>query len=233
MDRRAIDWKQSARHGKLLAKEYRIERDNRLVLAIDAGRSMTEPVAGMPRIDRAVAAALLLGYVGLKMNDRVSLFHFASRPRAMTPAFTHSRNFIDLQRAAAVIDYAHEESNFTLALTTLAARLKRRSLIVLFTEFTDATSADLMIRAAGKLARSHALVFVVLRDVELEDEVRRTPDAPVDIVRSNVAAAMLRDRRIVIARLQRLGADVIEAPHDAVGSRIIEAYLRIKRKGVI
>ncbi|MGM3299115.1 DUF58 domain-containing protein, partial [Bacillus cereus group sp. BC229] len=71
MDRRAIDWNASARHVKLLAKEYRVERDNRVVLAIDAGRTMAEPVGGMPRVDRAVSAALLLAYVGLKLNDRI------------------------------------------------------------------------------------------------------------------------------------------------------------------
>ncbi|WP_432768502.1 MAG: DUF58 domain-containing protein [Sphingopyxis sp.] len=231
MDRRAIDWNASARHVKLLAKEYRVERDNRVVLAIDAGRTMAEPVGGMPRVDRAVSAALLLAYVGLKLNDRISLFSFAAKPQALTPAYMHTQDFPALQRAASLIDYAHVESNFTLALTTLAARLNRRSLIILFTEFTDATSADLMIRAAGRLARKHRLLFVVIRDEEVEAEERRGPDTAADITRSNVAAAMLRDRQLVIARLQRLGVDVIEVPADAMGASAVDAYLGIKRQG--
>src|SRR3546814_12754662 len=74
MDRRAIDWNASARHVKLLAKEYRVERDNRVVLAIDSGRTMAEPVGCMPRVARAVSAALLLAYVGPTLNDRLSPF---------------------------------------------------------------------------------------------------------------------------------------------------------------
>lgn len=233
MDRRAIDWNASARHVKLLAKEYRVERDNRVVLAIDAGRTMAEPVGDMPRVDRAVSAALLLAYVGLKLNDRISLFSFAAKPQAMTPAYMHTQDFPALQRAASLIDYAHVESNFTLALSTLGATLNRRSLIILFTEFTDATSADLMIRAAGRLVKKHRLLFVVLKDEELESEERRRPATPADITRSNVAASMLRDRQLVIARLQRLGADVIEVPADTMAAGAVEAYLGIKRGGTL
>ncbi|ALH82844.1 DUF58 domain-containing protein [Sphingopyxis macrogoltabida] len=231
MDRRAIDWNATARHVKLLAKEYRVERDNRVVLAIDGGRTMAEPVGGMPRVDRAVSAALLLAYVGLKLNDRISLFSFAAKPHTLTPAYMHTQDFPALQRAASLIDYAHVESNFTLALTTLSAQLNRRSLIILFTEFTDATSADLMIRAAGRLVQKHRLLFVVIKDEEVESEERRRPESGADVTRSNVAAAMLRDRQLVIARLQRLGADVIEVPADAMGASAVDAYLGIKRAG--
>jgi len=231
MDRRAIDWNASARHVKLLAKEYRVERDNRVVLAIDGGRTMAEPVGGMPRVDRAVSAALLLAYVGLKLNDRISFFSFAAKPQTLTPAYMHTQDFPALQRAASLIDYAHVESNFTLALTTLSTQLNRRSLIILFTEFTDATSADLMIRAAGRLVKKHRLLFVVIKDEEVEAEERRRPASGADVTRANVAAAMLRDRQLVIARLQRLGADVIEVPADAMGASAVEAYLGIKRAG--
>jgi uncharacterized protein (DUF58 family) len=231
MDRRAIDWNASARHVKLLAKEYRVERDNRVILAIDAGRTMAEPVGGMPRVDRAVSAALLLAYVGLKLNDRISLFSFAARPQALTPAYLHVQDFPALQRAASRVDYAPVESNFTLALTTLSAQLNRRSLIILFTEFADATSADLMIRAAGRLAKKHRLLFVVMRDEEVEAEERRHPESAADVTRANVAAAMLADRQLVIARLRRLGADVIEVPADDMAARAVEAYLGIKRQG--
>ena len=117
------------------------------------------------------------------------------------------------------------------ALSTLGAQLNRRSLIILFTEFTDATSADLMIRAAGRLVKKHRLLFVVIRDDEVEEVERRRPESAADVTRANVAAAMLRDRQLVIARLQRLGADVIEVPADAMGASVVEAYLGIKRQG--
>ena len=59
MDRRTIDWKQSARHMKLLAKNYRSERNSQIVFAVDSGRQMCDPIAGLPRVDRCVSAMLL------------------------------------------------------------------------------------------------------------------------------------------------------------------------------
>jgi uncharacterized protein (DUF58 family) len=233
MDRRSIDWNASARHVKLLAKEYRIERDNRLVIAIDAGRTMSEPVDGMPRLDRAVSAALLLAYVALKLEDRVSLFHFAAKPGGSTPVLAHGSDFPLLQQAAARIDYAHEESNFTLALATLGAQLNRRALIVLFTEFTDPTSAELMIRAAGRMVRQHRLLCVVLKDAELESVERMEPAVAADLVRTNVAAELLRDRRLVIARLQRMGVEVVEVAHDRMSAGVLSAWMAIKKAGTL
>jgi len=42
---------------------------------------------------------------------------------------------------------------------------------------------------------------------------------------------MLRDRQLVIARLQRLGADVLEVPADTMTAGVVDAYLGIKREG--
>ena len=233
MDRRAIDWKQSARHSELLAKEFRTERNNQIVLAIDAGRGMVEPLAGVPRLDRAVSAALLTAYVALKVGDRVSLFGFAAKPQIATAAMTGASSFAALQRHAARIDYAHEETNYTLALSTLAARLDRRSLIVVFTDFTDPTSAELMVRAVGRLLERHIVLFVAMQDAELESFAAHEPNEPADVSRAITAAALLRERRIVTARLRRLGVHVIEAPHDRVSSRLLDGYLMVKRRHLL
>ena len=119
MGRRMIDWKRSARHGKLLAREFRIEQNNNIVLAIDSGRLMCEPVDGVPKVDRAVTAALLSAFIALKGGDLVGLFSFDSRPRVASGAVRGSGSFSLIQKRAAEIDYSTEETNFTLALTTL------------------------------------------------------------------------------------------------------------------
>ncbi|MEO5938158.1 MAG: DUF58 domain-containing protein [Sphingomonas sp.] len=233
MDRRAIDWKQSARHLKLHAKEYRTERNNQIVFAVDAGRQMSEPVAGVPRIDRAVAAMLLTGWVALKLGDRVALHAFDSRPRIASGLISGVGAFPELQRLAARIDYSGDETNYTYALTTLAARLTRRSMIVLFTEFTDLTSADFMIRAAARLAEKHLLMVVVLRDEELEAIVDRAPQTPDDITRAVTAAALLKDRLLALTRLRHLGAHVIESEYDRVSDRLVQGYVDLKRRNLL
>ncbi len=233
MDRRAIDWKMSARHTRLIAKEYHTERNNNIVIAIDAGRAMCEPVEGVPRVDRAVSAALLTAFVALKDGDRVGLFAFDSRPRASSRPISGARAFTTLQRVAAGIDYSDRETNYTLAIATLGGTLARRSLIVIFTEFADSISAELMLDSVGALLKRHLVLFVVLRDAELEGFTAAEPDAPDDISRAVTAASLLRERRLVLTRLRHLGAHVIETPAANAGPALVAAYLDFKRRSLL
>ena len=233
MDRRSIDWKQSARHTALIAKEYRTERNNNIVMAVDSGRAMCEPLEEVPRIDRAVSAALLAAYVALRGGDRVGLFGFDSHPRVSSNILGGPKAFGTLQRVAAEIDYSSRETNYTLGLATLAAGLSRRSLVVVFTEFADTISAELMLSSLGPLLKRHLVLFVVMRDQELEDFAAAVPHEANDVVRAATAASLLRQRSLVIRRLRHLGAHVVEAPHHLVGPALVGAYVDFKRRSLI
>ena len=233
MGRRMIDWKRSARHGKLLAREFRIEENNNIVLAIDSGRLMCEPVDGVPKVDRAVTAALLSAFIALKGGDLVSLFSFDARPRVSSGAVRGSPSFTMIQKRAAEIDYSTEETNFTLALTTLSARLDRRSLVIIFTDFVDPISAELMLRTVGRLTERHLVLFMLMKDVELETLADMAPAAPEDVARSVTAGDLLKQRQVVIGRLRLLGAHVIEADHQRLGPALVERYIQLKEENLL
>lgn len=233
MDRRSIDWKQSARHIKLYAKEYRSERNNQIVFAIDSGRQMCEPIAGLARLDRVVSAMLLTAWVALKLGDRVSLNSFDSRPRVASGLISGASAFGELQSLAAQIDYSSDETNYSYALATLSARLTRRSMIVLFTEFTDLTSADFLVRAVARLVETHLVLIVVLRDEELETIRDTAPATADDVTRAVTASALLRDRLMVLTRLRHLGVHIVESEYDRVPDRLVEAYVNLKRRNLL
>jgi len=231
MDRRAMDWKASARHRSLLAKHYRAERDNQIVFAIDSGRAMSEPLDGIARVDRAVSSALLAAWAALKLGDRVCLYSFDSRPRVRTGVLSGIESFPVVQHRAAAIDYSSEETNHIFALSNLSQQLTRRSLIVLFTDFTDPTGADLMVRATGWLLKRHVVLFVILRDQDLDSYATATPQTIEDVARAVTAAALLNERRAVIMRLRRLGLEVLEAHHDQLNLDLIAHYIKLKQMG--
>ena len=233
MDRRRIDWRASARHIALYARENESERNNQIVFAFDCGQAMCEPVQGLPRIDRAVSAALTCAYIALKSGDKAALFGFAQEPRVMTPFASDSRSFHRLQSAAAALDYESAEPNFTLALATLTSKLQRRSLIVLFSDFTDPTAAELMIESMGRLVKKHLLLFVTIADSELETFIEEGPDDIATLARSVTADTLLQQRRIVLQRLRQMGVDVIEAPYDQIGYELIDRYYTIKNSEAI
>jgi uncharacterized protein (DUF58 family) len=233
MDRRSIDWKQSARHAALLAKEFRTERNHNVIMALDCGRAACEPVGGMPRIDRFIHAALLLSYACLRSGDRTGIFAFDSQPRVTTGAVGGLDAFRTLQAVVGRIDYSTHETNYTLALATLSGQLQRRSLIVVFTDFTDSTAAELMIESLGRLLRRHLVLFVVLRDDELEGLTAADPQTPEDVSRAVVAGTLLRERETVIGRLRRMGAHIVDAPAERVGTEVVNAYLDLKRRDLL
>jgi uncharacterized protein (DUF58 family) len=190
-------------------------------------------VAGIPRIDHVINAALLMAFVGLKLGDRVGLFAFDARPRLSSGVATGAAAFPLLQRLAASIEYSTEETNFTLGLTTLAGRLDRRALIVVFTDFADPTSAELMLENITRLLRTHMVMFVVLRDEELESLADRPPTEPDDVSRAVIAGNMLRQREAVFARLRRAGAQIVEAPVGRLGPDLVNSYLDAKRRELL
>ncbi len=233
MDHRTIDWKRSASHGALVAKEFRTERNHPIVLALDTGRLMCAPLGGVPRIDRAIDAALMLAYVALKTGDRVGLFAFDAKPRVSSGAVTGVGGFPLLQKLASAIDYSAEETNFTLGLTSLAARLERRSLVVVFADFADTTSAELMVENVARLLKRHLVLFVIFRDQELEDLASAEPAEPEDVSRAVVAGALLRERELVIAKLRRLGVHVLETSVERLGPAVLDAYIDLKRRDLL
>lgn len=230
MDSRLVEWKQSARHVKLLAKEVRAERNHQIAFAIDTGRVMSEPVAGVARVDWSINAALMLSYVGLKLGDRVSFFGFDSRPNLSTGFVTGTRSFPHLQALTAKLDYSAEETNYTLGLSTLAEKLQRRSMVVVFTDFADTISAELMIENVSRLARRHMIVFVTFPDEELESLEAARPQTTTDVSRAVIAHQLLRERSIVLARLRRLGVYIVSAPVDRLGPALVRAYDELRRK---
>ena len=233
MDRRAVDWKASARHRELLCREFRAERDHAVMLCVDAGRLMGEPLGGLPRLDHAIHAALQLGYLCLRTGDRVGSFAFADKPQhvLLPQAGVHALQAIQSRMAA--LAYGTEETNFTLAMTELLRQLRRRTLVVLFTDFVDSVTAELMLRNVQWLARRHLLLFVAMRDPLLDGLADTEPQTVTDLHRAVVADDIRRERRLVLERIRASGAQVLDAGVHELGPGLVERYLQVKRRELL
>lgn len=230
MDRRSLDWKASARHRTLMAKEYQTERNHNVVLAFDTGRLMCEPINGMTRLDHAVHAGMLLAYASLRGGDRVGVYGFDARPQIMTGLVRGQSGFGKLQSELAKLEYSTFDANYTLGLTRLSAGLNRRSLIILFTDFVDTIQAELMVENAARLAKRHLVVFAVFQDEDLNRIITREPETADDVTRAVIAEGLLQERRMVQKRLQRLGVEVLEAPAESFSSDLLSRYLQLTRE---
>ena len=159
------------------------------------------------------------------------MFAFDSRPRLSSAPSSGVGAFPALQRLASRLDYSTEETNFTLGLSKLSADVRRRSLIVVFTDIADPTSAELMIENIGRLAKKHLILFVAIRDQELDDLTTAAPERMMDATRSVIAHSLLQEREVVLARLERLGVDLVDAPAASLGPDLLNHYLEVKHTG--
>lgn len=232
-DPRSIDWKASARHTQLLSREFRAERNHQIIFALDTGRLMAEPMADLPRVDHAVQAVLLLGYVCLRHGDRVSLFAFDERPHRFVAARGGVGALSSLVAATSDLAYSEAETNFTLGLTHLGQRLRRRSLIVVLTDFVDSITAELMVENVQRLARRHLVIFVALRDPLLGDLTAASPDGLLDIERAVVADSLIQERELVLQRLRRAGILCVDTAPEHLGPDLLNRYLQVKRREMI
>ena len=238
MDRRAIDWKHSARHSSLHAKEYRTERNHNIVFALDSGHLMCEPASdrsgtAITKLDRAVNAALLMGFVSLKFGDRVGWFAFDEKPYLFTQPVAGVGAFPHLQALTSRVEYSETETNFVLGLSSLSQRLNRRSLVVVFTDFVDTVGAELMVETVARLIRRHLVVFVAFRDPEVDAIITARPETPDDIARAVVAETLSMERDLVLARLQRMGVQVLDADPDTLNMDLLNRFLDIKRRELL
>jgi uncharacterized protein (DUF58 family) len=131
---------------------------------------------------------------------------------------------------SADIDYHRVETNFTLTLADLSTRLKRRSLVVLFTDFLDTVTAELMIENVTRLARRHLVLFVAVKDPSLEVRAVARPKNLAALHEAVVASDFARERDIVLERLRRAGAHCIDATPGEFSMAIVNRYLDMKRR---
>jgi uncharacterized protein (DUF58 family) len=233
LDARHIDWKHSARHRKLLSKEFQTERNHQVILAFDAGYLMREPIEGIPRLDHAINAALILAWISLHGGDLVGTFAFDAVARHYVTPMRGIASFPRIQQATAELQYRTEETNFTLGLAELGARLKRRALVILFTEFVDTVTAELLIESMLRMAVRHVVVFVTLRDSLMQRVVDAPPRRFESVAEAVIAHDLLRERSIVFERLERLGVHCLDVPSKGLSVGLVNRYLMIKQRGLI
>ena len=233
MDIRSLDWKSSARHRKLVAREHRTERNHQLIVAVDSGHAMTVPLESVTRLDHAVRAALVLAWVALRSGDRVGVFGFDARVRCWADPLGGGRAFPRAQQALASLPYSGEETNYTLGLAELSARVRRRSLVVLFTDVADSTGAELMLENLDRLRARHLVLFVTLRDPGLDVVAGTVPAALSDLHRSVIASELRSDRELVLRRLRRMGIQVLDSRPADASPQLIARYLDVKRREMV
>ena len=230
---RTIDWKATARRGKLMVAQHEVERSQNVMLLLDCGRLMTPRIDAGRKLDYAVTAALSLATIAGLASDRVGLVAFAHDILTATAPRSTRSSIARLADTLYGLEPRFEESNYTRAFAYLRHHLHKRSLIVFLTDVIDPLAQAAVMAEVGSLAKRHLLLCVFMNDAAVSSALSQEPQNVSDAYRANVALGLANERRLAKAMLERAGAIVIDVPAKKLTTALIDEYLRVKRRGLL
>jgi uncharacterized protein (DUF58 family) len=214
---RRIDWKATARRGKLVARQYEVERSQTILLVL-------------PKLDYAINAALLLAYVASLTEDRIGLLVFSDRIHTYLPPKRGRSQVYAILDALYNVQATLAEPDYRGAFAYLQTRWRRRSLLVCFTDLWDPDSSRQTIAELVSQQPRHLTVAVTL----LDTRVLRVAEQPIDTVphvyEKSVALQVLEDRRRATGALTQRGVLVVDSPAEKLSAELVNRYLEVKER---
>ena len=225
---RRINWNATARAAKPITNLYREERDQQILLLLDAGRTMAGTVAGLSRFEHALDAAIALAELAARSGDHVGVMAFASRVEAMLSP----RGGLDQPRRALDVLFDRQPSldptDYRGAFATLLSRHRRRSLLVLFTELTEESVMQPLFDALPVLLPRHLLMIGSIVDPEVLALRSALPGSYEDAYLAAAAAQSFSARNRASAHLRSLGVSVEDREPGRLAGALADRYLQIK-----
>lgn len=232
-DTRTIDWKATARRGKVMARRYEDERRQQVMLVLDAGRMLTAETEGRARLEDAIEAVLHLAAAAIDHDDDTGLMVFADRvERYLRPA-RGRRALSAIMDALAAVEGKLVEPDYPAAFAFLATRSRRRAFTVVFTDIIDRTASEALIAHTVSLRPRHLPLAVTLRDPALERLATERPAGVEGAFRRAAAEELLLARAEALAAMRHQGVIVLDVPPSDAAQSALKMYERLKRGGKI
>jgi uncharacterized protein (DUF58 family) len=229
-DVRSIDWRSSARRSDLVVRTWRPERDRRIVLVLDTGRTSAGRVAGVPRLDASMDAALLLAALAARAGDRVDLLAVDRLVRARVLRPGRAEVLQTMSSTMAVLEPELAESDGELIASTVLATARQRCLVVVFTDLNSAALELGLLPAVPLLTSRHRLLVAAVADPRVAELAAARASAEA-VYQAAAAERARAERARMAARLSAHGVTVIDAPPDRLPSALADAYLSLKAAG--
>ncbi|MEO6067378.1 MAG: DUF58 domain-containing protein [Gemmatimonadota bacterium] len=232
-DTRSIDWKATAKRGKVMARQYEDERRQQVLIVIDAGRMLTAEIDGRPRLESAIDAALQLAYSAVEHDDDVGLLVFADRIQHYLAPRRGRRALRAVVEALATVEGRLLEPDYPAAFAFLASRNRKRALTVFFTDVIDRTASDALMAQVGSLRPRHLPLAVTLRDPSLERTAVAHADTPAQAFERAAAEELLTARAEALTQMRARGVLVLDVPPAQAARSVVERYDQLKRRGAL
>jgi uncharacterized protein (DUF58 family) len=225
-DVRQINWTATARVGRPMSNQYRIDENRDLMCLIDTGRLMSAPIGSATRMDIALDALAVLAVAAEQADDRVGVLAFGTSVlRYLAP---RRRGAEAVVRAVFDLEPSEIESDYELAFAAVGGA--KRALVTLFTDLMDEAATSSLLDALPTLTSRHAVMAVTCVDADLVEAANEPPSVLIDALRQAAAVDLLDRTARSVDLMRHMGAVVVQASPADLGAASVEGYLRLKRR---
>jgi uncharacterized protein (DUF58 family) len=238
-DVRSIDWRATARRADVVVRTWRPERDRRVVIVLDTGRTaagrvgvdpMASDPAGWPRLDWSMDAALLLAALASRAGDHVDFLAHDRITRAGVFGASRTELLARLVEAMAPLKPALIESDSTAMVSAIARRTRRRALVVLMTDLNSSALDEGLLPVLPQLSAKHPMIIAAVADPRVDQLAAGRSDAAA-VYDAAAAERSRNDRAAIASRLRRSGVEVVDEPPTELAPALADRYLAMKATG--
>lgn len=230
---RQVDWKASAKHRRLISREFTVERNQNIILLLDCGRSMGNEYEGVTHLDRGLNASIMLGYIALGQGDNVTMLAFSNRIERTVGPVRGKPAVQSLIQSTFDLDPQWEASDYDLVWEELGRKQRKRSLVVLLTHALDEQHLVSIGRYAKIRSSNHLILLVFLKDVGLAELAAKIPRDDVEAFHAAAAAEMIGHHSRRVEELRNAGIFVLETLPQELSSAVINQYLDLKARHLL
>jgi uncharacterized protein (DUF58 family) len=230
---RRIDWKATARRQRPVTIEYQTERSQNVIAVLDVGRMMQSPVAHIAKLDYVVNAVLLLAYVATGKGDKMGLMTFADDVIHFVQPRQGQGQFYRMLEMLYGVEAQPVEPNYRQALSYLALKQRKRSLVVIFTDLSGGISMVELTSHVSMLARRTLPLVVTISDPDIHAAARQRPSDSLAVYQRATAEQLLDERRVALEQMARQGVLTLDVPANQLSIAVINRYLELKARTMI
>ncbi|CAN5283244.1 DUF58 domain-containing protein [soil metagenome] len=237
-DVRSIDWRATARRSdpsagsgrRLVVRTWRPERDRRVVIVVDSGRTSAARIDNEPRIDTAFESALLLAAIASRAGDRVDFVIFDRRVRGRVQGTTGAELLTRLVNTMAPIEPELIEMDWSAVPGLVRSMTSQRALVVLATSIDAPGASRALLAMLPELTRKHLVLVASVTDPEVLETIRDRGDRAA-VYRAAAAERALLDAARVAQAVRQFGGEVVTGAPADLPPAVADAYIALKATG--
>lgn len=230
---RHISWTATARRSKLITRQYQIERDQTIIIALDAGRLMTGRINDETKFDTAIHASLAMMSACARAGDNCGLMVFGRKVKKYLPPKK------GVEHLDAVLEALHDlepeliEPSYARAFQYIASTTKKRSFVVILTDLVDKESSKELINSLKLLRPRHLPLVVTIGDRDLNATVSEIPKELKEVFVQSAAEEIIHQRESALRLVETLGGLALDVTTSTLAPKLLETYLRVKERGLL